>query len=307
MVAGASVAGLLASRALLEHVGEVLLLDRDVLPSGVRPRRGVPQGRHPHVVPGRGFEVIERLLPGFRGELVAAGAVVDRLGAETLVLSSRPLFERTLRRRVERLDGVRIAGSSEVTGLLTDAGRGRVTGVTVASGGRPRAVEDIDLFVDAAGRASRTPAWLAALGYGPVPEESVELGLTYVSQRFRASGRPSEIFADGSCVLAQEGGTALVSGAADAPGEPIGAPATLRFPRAFRRYYERMDVPGNLVVLGDALCTLDPALRQGVTVAALQAELLTAPGSDSAGAAAVLETPWRRTAAPEPSVLETTA
>ncbi len=302
MVAGASVAGLLAARALREHVGEVLVLDRDVLPSGVRPRRGVPQGRHPHVVPAGGYEAIERLLPGFHGELAAAGAV--KAGAATL-LSSRPLFERTLRRRIERLDGVRIAGSSEVTGVLTDAGRSRVTGVTVASGGRLGAIEDIDLLVDATGRASRTPAWLAALGLDPVPEESVELGLTYVSQRFRASGAPSEILADGRCVLAQEGNTVLVSGNVTPPGEPIGAPATLRFPRAFRRYYERIDVPGNLVVLGDAMCTLDPRLRQGVTVAARQAELLTDPVRDNARpqceAAALLETPWRATAAPKSS------
>jgi 2-polyprenyl-6-methoxyphenol hydroxylase-like FAD-dependent oxidoreductase len=38
-----------------------------------------------------------------------------------------------------------------------------------------------------------------------------------------------------------------------------------------RRFYEEVTLPRNLVVLGDAVCTFNPAYGQGMTTAALQA------------------------------------
>lgn len=48
VVIGASMAGLLAARVLADRFARVTVLERDVLPDGDEPRKGVPQGRHAH-------------------------------------------------------------------------------------------------------------------------------------------------------------------------------------------------------------------------------------------------------------------
>src|SRR5579862_6041447 len=75
VVVGGSVAGLLAARVLSDHAEVVTIVERDVLPAGPLPRRGVPQSGHTHgLLPG-GEAVIERLLPGFGAALVGAGSL----------------------------------------------------------------------------------------------------------------------------------------------------------------------------------------------------------------------------------------
>src|SRR5690349_3266055 len=74
VILGASIAGLLAARALSDTFGTVTVIDRDDL-TGTGPRKGVPQGRHAHMLFAKGREVIEDLFPGITGELVAAGAL----------------------------------------------------------------------------------------------------------------------------------------------------------------------------------------------------------------------------------------
>jgi hypothetical protein len=95
-----------------------VILDRDELPDGATPRRGVPQGKHPHGLLGGGLKALEQLFPGFGNELRHAGAVpIDRgfdmlyeipgqdpwprikFGRPTYAMS-RPLIELTLRRQL---------------------------------------------------------------------------------------------------------------------------------------------------------------------------------------------------------------
>jgi 2-polyprenyl-6-methoxyphenol hydroxylase-like FAD-dependent oxidoreductase len=59
IVIGASMGGLLAARALADHYGEVIVVERDALPDAYEPRKGVPQGRHLHGLLARGREVLE--------------------------------------------------------------------------------------------------------------------------------------------------------------------------------------------------------------------------------------------------------
>ena len=117
VVIGAGIAGLTAARVLADRFERVVLLDRDELPRAAEPRRGAPQGYHPHVLLGAGQNALEELFPGLRGELEQAGAVPFDPGSElrvyryggvfvaepfglTLVSMTRPLLEWAIRRRV---------------------------------------------------------------------------------------------------------------------------------------------------------------------------------------------------------------
>lgn len=56
VVLGASMAGLLAARALADFFEKVTVVERDVLPDDSANRRGVPQGRHVHGLLARGAQ-----------------------------------------------------------------------------------------------------------------------------------------------------------------------------------------------------------------------------------------------------------
>ena len=204
VVLGGSIAGLLAARVLADAYAEVTVLDRDALTPGVAPRRGVPQGRHIHALLARGQSALEELFPGFTEELVAHGAPVgDMLGDARLLLGghrlaraetglrvvsvSRPLLEDRIRARVRTLRAVSFAPPCDVVGLRPSHDGRRVTGVRVLRRADASAEETLtaDLVVDATGRGSRTPRWLASLGFGRPKEEQVRVDVGYATRRYR--------------------------------------------------------------------------------------------------------------------------
>jgi 2-polyprenyl-6-methoxyphenol hydroxylase-like FAD-dependent oxidoreductase len=217
VVVGGGMAGLLAARVLINHFEQVTLIERDQLPAGTRARKGIPQGRMPHVMMPRGEQIIERLLPGYSGELAAAGAVALRMPLDTLVLTpagwldrrptgwplhsaSRPLFEGVLRRRVRDLPGVTIVDGHEVTALLTSPDRRQVTGTVLrrlddTAGTRELAA---DLVVDASGVSSRAPVWLSEAGCPTPTTTRVDPDVGYASRIYRI---PPEFSADWQAVL----------------------------------------------------------------------------------------------------------
>jgi DNA-binding transcriptional LysR family regulator len=65
---------MLAARVLSDHFDGVTLLERDRFTETPAGRKGLPQGRHVHVLLERGRGAMERFLPGLTGELVRAGA-----------------------------------------------------------------------------------------------------------------------------------------------------------------------------------------------------------------------------------------
>ena len=204
VVIGASMAGLLAARALSDTYDRVTLIERDELPACGRQRRAVPQGRHVHALLPRGHEVLDELLPGIVDELVEDGALMYEgmnemylavaghplarvaLGRGT-VLASRPLIEGHVRRRVRALDGVEIRDRCDVAGLATTPDRGRVTGVRVLprADGSAEELLSADLVVAAGGRAARLPAWLEGLGYERPREHRLPVDLLYASRSLR--------------------------------------------------------------------------------------------------------------------------
>jgi 2-polyprenyl-6-methoxyphenol hydroxylase-like FAD-dependent oxidoreductase len=209
IVCGAGIGGLLAARVLSEFYDSVIVVERDTLPDGAIPRRGVRQGRHSHVLTSRGSLELEGLFPGLLQQLVAAGATVCddgdlsrvsiRVGgreynrsctfadpaAVVVYLLSRPLLEFVVRQRVRAIANVTILDGHDVVEPVAMR-PGRVTGARLfdRDTGEER-VLDADLVVDAMGRGARTPAFLESRGYGrPVTEHSTA-NATYASQLLR--------------------------------------------------------------------------------------------------------------------------
>ena len=75
----------------------------------------------------------------------------------------------------------------EVLGLTATADGSWVTGVRLLTPGPEGGEQTLaaDLVLDASGRGSRTPLWLAELGYPAPPEEQVRVDVTYVTRTYR--------------------------------------------------------------------------------------------------------------------------
>lgn len=330
IVLGGSMAGLLATRVLADHFARVTIVERDSYPDGVAARKGVPQGRHLHGLLAKGFQVLEGLFPGLRTALQDAGALVGDPGRNLRwhhfggfkaafdsgiagVFVSRPFLEREVRGRVLALPNVRALQGHDVEALAVGADRGRVTGAIVRDRARDAREElAADLVVDATGRGSQAPKWLAALGYAAPADELVKVDIAYTTRLYRRN--PADTTAvlvfeeppygkrfggafpiEGDCWIVTQGGMLGARAPQDEQGfldfaralptpavyeaiagaEPLGDFAVHTFPASRRRRYERLRrFPAGFVVVGDAVCSFNPVFGQGMTVAAGEAEAL---------------------------------
>jgi 2-polyprenyl-6-methoxyphenol hydroxylase-like FAD-dependent oxidoreductase len=207
IVIGGSMAGLLTARALADLFARVTVIERDRLPDGPHARKGVPQARHVHILLLRGQAILEQWFPGLEDELGALGAPrldvtqdglwLNRAGWGPVFASgrygrtcSRDLREWAVRRRLRAIPAVRFREECDVVGLLAGPTGACVTGVRVRPRGQTTggaAVEEnlaADLVVDAAGRGSRAPEWLAALGYARPQELVINSFLGYSSRYY---------------------------------------------------------------------------------------------------------------------------
>jgi 2-polyprenyl-6-methoxyphenol hydroxylase-like FAD-dependent oxidoreductase len=68
VVVGAGLAGLLAAAALSDFFKNVVVIERDRLPTRPGLRKGVPQGAHVHTLLGYAVEAFDQLVPGMIGQ-----------------------------------------------------------------------------------------------------------------------------------------------------------------------------------------------------------------------------------------------
>ncbi|MER6539406.1 FAD-dependent monooxygenase [Streptomyces sp900105755] len=201
VVLGGSHTGMLAARALAGLADRVVVVERDDLPVTPAPRKGLPQARHAHMLWSGGIRAMEELLPGITAALLDAGArrapvTTDMVALSAqgwfrrwpeshhVLLAGRDLLDATVRARVLSDRHVEVLGGTEVLGLT--GGAAAVTGVLVRDrAGRERTVA-ADLVVDATGRGSGAPRWLAALGLPAPARREVDTGLAYASRLYLA-------------------------------------------------------------------------------------------------------------------------
>lgn len=203
VVIGASVTGLLAARALSDHFERVVVIERDYLHDRPVGRKGVPQARHGHIFLAGGAAVVAELFPEIAAESEAAGLHPVDAGSGirwfhfgvwkarsttgvVFYLVNRMLFEHALRRQLSRRTNVEIVDDADVLGFEYAAAEGRIVGVRVQrrDGDAPEVFAS-ELVVDASGRGSRTPRWLAELGFPKVEETEVKMAVAYASRVYR--------------------------------------------------------------------------------------------------------------------------
>lgn len=268
VVIGAGLAGMLAAAVLSDFVDDVVVLDRDDLPGEPEHRRGLPQGRHAHLLMAGGLAALEELIPGgsIRQRLLAAGAREISLGRDMVVLTpegwfrrwrhegprmlscTRALLDWTVRSTVLAHTGVGIR-KGQAVGLVGDARRVHGVRMATAAGEEELAA---DLVVDASGRGSRVVTWLRELGITGVRERTVDAGQVNATRLYRTpagaeqfpltmvqsdpyGGRPGR----SGMVLPVEGDRWMVSLAGTRGGEPPSDP------EKFLRY--ALDLPSPIV------------------------------------------------------------
>jgi 2-polyprenyl-6-methoxyphenol hydroxylase-like FAD-dependent oxidoreductase len=299
VVIGGSLAGLMAARVLSDFAERVTILERDPVVDEAVVRKGQPQARHLHGLLARGLEIFSDFFPGLEQSLSDGGAILGDMGLAMRwyafgdyrkqfesglvgALMSRPFLEWHIRRRVLALPNVTLLPSCAVEGLAISQDGSRVTGVHLVHRQEENRRQTLtaDMVVDAGGRGSGSPKWLAAAGYRAAPESEVKVNVAYASRVYRrrpgdlrgaelimVAGTPPEESC-GGMVFPMEGNRWIVTLAAmhgeqpptDEEGflafaralpapdvynlisrvEPLSDIIPYRFPASLRRHYEKL-------------------------------------------------------------------
>lgn len=204
IVVGGSLAGLLAARVLTRHFARVTIVERDRFPDGPEERRGVPQASHAHVLLLRGRRILRELLPELETDLASHGAPVLDLAGDVAWLTpagwgvrfasnlevrscSRTLLDWAARNAVLADSRIGVLDEGEVVGLLADPHFRSVRGAQIRVG-RAEMNLSAELVVDASGRGSRAPRWLAEAGFEAPRDSIVDAQVAYASRVYATPG-----------------------------------------------------------------------------------------------------------------------
>ncbi len=201
VIIGAGISGLLSARVAASVCRDVVVVDRDPLPTQPAPRPSTPQGDHLHLLLPGGLDTMNRLFPKLPSALDNLGGQiaqphewyaytpagktyrVSRLQKTPLVnrpplrIQSRAVLEFCLRQQLAEVPGISFRRAMVKDALTAD---GQVTGVVLDSGEQLPA----GLTIDASGRVSRTLRWMARLGYTLPEEDVVNCDFAYTSAVF---------------------------------------------------------------------------------------------------------------------------
>ena len=209
IVIGGSIAGLTAARILSDHFARVTVIERDQMPDGQEFRKGVPQGRHAHILLQRGQMILENLFPGLRDELFAAGAEMINVGTDLafcfptgwlptfdsemeIIGASRRLLDYVVYARLAQIENITFHTNSDVLSLCVDGTGRHVIGLEMSNRENGRITEiPANLIVDASGRSSKAPEWLTQLGYEAPTELTVNAFAGYATRLYQQPAQGS--------------------------------------------------------------------------------------------------------------------
>lgn len=225
VVLGSSISGLLAANQLSYYFSKVIIIEKDEMPLLAKPRNGIPQSHHLHILLNRGLESLERQIPRFREQALSHGAVVTNAFTDwqslfpggwlkrieddmEMLCCTRPLLELVLRKNLFKKANIELIQRTEVTDIKLSDIRFPVVH-TYCHLTKEKASFTGQVVVDCTGQHSKAANYLSDQGYGPVTSEIVESYLGYSSALF------SEV------ILPEQVKASLIT--PKAPNNPIGA------------------------------------------------------------------------------------
>lgn len=212
IVLGSGIAGLASALALSRDGHTVTVLDRDAPPPATSAdeaftqwnRKGVGHVRHSHAFLAVLYQLLRDSYPDLLQRLLDAGCreltFEDGLPATlrdtyqpspddqdlTILTSRRTTLEFIIRGYVAELSNVTLETGVRVRDLVVDTMTTppTVTGVMAETDTTPLSARHADIVIDATGRTSQVPSWLAKEGITP-SEETEPCGILYFTRHYR--------------------------------------------------------------------------------------------------------------------------